>query len=498
MNAFSRSSFIQAMCLHFVLGAGCSSQPVVSAPSAEHEAFLARASRATSLEERWSLGVEARLKVGLGFGYVAALRENGHTVTRAAGKRTLEPITSIGERDLLEIGSVTKSFTGILLHLAEIEGKLRLDQKLSEIFDELKTAPAGDITVKELGLHRSGLAREPKGLTVPDPTNPRRGLNRVELIAALAKADRSPIPEGATERSRVYSNWGYMTLGLLLEKVYHRDFKELVEHRILFPLGMSESGVDRKTRKRGKWIPKAVPGFSLASDSLPLRDYDSFAAAAGGIESNAQEMGKFLAALERPPSGKLGRAMLAAMDSGIGWDSEPGIPVLRKNGATTAHNAILFFDRGTKRGLFVGSNTDARPDEFGEYVFGSLPSDALLELAQPRRIVPSEELVNGTGVFRVARPEKDQFAGLRSVELLETLGRRVGRFDFGSIRVGALMVPAEKAGLWTIIDGWENRDRLKVFEGSIELWSRSADGRSESLELEKNSKAPELYPAFEK
>ena len=467
------------------------------APTAEHEAFLARAAAASTITERFQLGVDVRLKAGLGFGYSAAIRENGVLRSLGAGNRTLEPITRMNGTHLLEIGSVTKTFTGILVHLAVLEGKLTLATKLESVLPALKGTEAGSITILELGLHQSGLLREPKGITIPDPTNPRHHLNRDEVISALAKTKLTAIPAGQTEHPRTYSNWGYLTLGIVLEKVFAGSYKDLVEKRVLFPLGMKESGVDRKTRKHSKWTPKASPGYALDGTSLPLRDYDSFAAATGGIESNADDMTKFLTAIENPPAGKLGDAMKAGMTSGIGWDSAPGKALLWKNGATSAHAAVLVFDRTAKKGIFIGSNTMVSPDELGFFAEGDRPKDDLLTVMLPKRVPLPDEITRLKGSFIPAAPIPADEPPLRRVDVSETLGHLVAHFAYDVYPSGGLLVPEANESVWRYVDGMDNRDGIRVTADGILASTRLYSERATTATLKKVSNEPEKYPAFE-
>ncbi len=489
-----------ACLLASLLFAACSSPAVTRAPTAELDAFVAKASQATTISERWHLATDARLNAGLGIGYFGVFSEGGVVSVAASGKRTIEPVKTFGEKDLLELGSVTKNFTGILIHLAVNEGKLRLDTKLSEILPSLEGTEAGGATILELGLHRSGLPREPKGITIPNPANPRHHLNRDEVLAALAKVKLAVIPTGKTEHDRVYSNWGYLALGMVIEKVFGRSYKDLVENRVLFPLGMRDSGVDRKTRKHGKWIAKASPGFALDGSSLPLRDYDSFAAATGGVESNSVDMKKYLAAVGNPSAfapAKLAKAMLDGMNSGIGWDSDPGNPLLWKNGATSAHTAILIFDRTTAKGIFVGSNSMVSPDELGWFAVGTRPADNLLMLTFPKRVPSADEITRLKGIFIPPAPIPAGQPLLRRVDISENLGHLVAHYAYDVLPTGALLIPDADADLWSVVDGMANVDKIRVTNAGINATTFVYSERATFAELKKISNEPEKYPALE-
>lgn len=474
-----------------VLGILGTSACATSTPARNPQAVVDPALATKSVEERLKLGAEARMKMGLGFGYVAAIREEGKTKTYAYGKKTLEPVKGLLPKDSLEIGSVSKAFTGILLELAAEEGLLRLDQRLEDFFSELRGKATGQITLRDLGLHQSGLLREPEGVVVRDILDPRRDLKKDEVLASLARFVLPPLPEGSTEYKRSYSNWGYLILGIVLESVYHHSYSELARTRVLRPLGMLKSGVDLKK--------KASPGFSLSASRLNLRTYASFAAATGGIESNAIDMGKFLHALENPPSGKLGRALKASMESGIGWDSKPGVNLLWKNGATTAHTAILVFDREKKKGIYVGSNTMVLSDDLGFFALGVDPRDTLFDSLKPERVVSAEELGWLEGTFVNPKPVRisEKIPGLKEVRVFETFGNKVLEANFEGFIQGALFSPAGKTGFWKVIDGVLNSDHARVYEDGLDIIVTDEAGKTIEFELKRTEAHTEKYPALE-
>jgi len=479
------------------LAFGCTGATVTRSPADLVPAALVASK---SVEERYRYDAEARLKAGLGFGYLAAVRENGKTAKVALGARSIEPKRPLAATDLFEIGSVSKAFTGILIHLAEAEGKLRIDQPLEAFFPELKGVETGIITLRELGTHRAGLPSFPDGVKSPDPKNPWAGLKRDEVLGALARYQRAPIPAGQTAYPRAYSNWGFLTLGLVLENVYGKSYPAIVEKRLLSPLGMHESGVDRKTRKRRRWISKLAPAFDLAGQPSPAWDFDGFAAAIGGIESNAADMAKFLEALESPPRGKhgkIGSAIEASFASGIGWDSDPGAPLARKNGMTGSYAAFVAIDRPAKKAIFVGANAAVSPDDLGTFALGGAPGDALLARATAPRVPSEEEVSRLKGRFRNPKPDADPAIPLRGIAVAESLGRLVGRYDFGDSSAAILLVPAEREDVWNLIDGLTNVDAIRVLKAGVRT-TLTDSTHTAVIELEKIPDEVQQFPALEK
>jgi CubicO group peptidase (beta-lactamase class C family) len=129
---------------------------------------------------------------------------------------------------LFRLGSVTKTFTAVLVLQCRDEGLLDLDDPLARHLDLPRH---GELTVRRLLSHTSGLQREPYGdlwdtLQLPDTA---------ALLADLERAERV-LPAG---RRYHYSNLGYALLGRLVEVVRGGDWAELLAQRVLRPLGLA-------------------------------------------------------------------------------------------------------------------------------------------------------------------------------------------------------------------------------------------------------------------
>ena len=73
---------------------------------------------------------------------------------------------------IFEIGSVTKTLTGLALAQLAAQGKVRLDEPLRPILfpDIAAGSPATEITLLDLATHRSGLpehSRQPRARRIP-------------------------------------------------------------------------------------------------------------------------------------------------------------------------------------------------------------------------------------------------------------------------------------------------------------------------------------------
>jgi CubicO group peptidase (beta-lactamase class C family) len=111
-----------------------------------------------------------------------------------------------------------------------------------------------------------------------------RGLNRDTLLSALHDLSLRSEPG----RDEVYSNAGYLVIGLGLEKVYGQPFETLMRQRLLKPLGMDSTGfvVEGAARVR------LLPGYNREGRLMPyhLRN----AGAAWGLYSSTEDMAKYV------------------------------------------------------------------------------------------------------------------------------------------------------------------------------------------------------------
>lgn len=139
----------------------------------------------------------------------------------------------LGPGTRFRIGSVTKTFTAVLVMQARDDGLLDLDQPISAYLD----VPAhGDATIRRLLSHTAGFQREPYGdvwdtLIAPDTAG---------LLAELDRAERV-LPNA---RRYHYSNLAFAVLGHLTAKLRGTTWEELVAARILEPLGLGSTTLD--------------------------------------------------------------------------------------------------------------------------------------------------------------------------------------------------------------------------------------------------------------
>ena len=195
------------------------------------------------------------------------------------------------------IGSVTKTFTAVLVMQARDEGLLDLDDPIAKHLD----VPAhGDATVRRLLSHTAGFQREPHGdvwdtLIAPDAATMLADLERVERV----------LPNN---RRFHYSNLGMAVLGQLIARMRGGSWAEVVTDRILEPLALTSTTTTAVAQSAVGYL---VDAYSDAARPEPAFDMGG-ASAAAQLWSTAGDMARWAAFLASPDLVDPGAAVLAA------------------------------------------------------------------------------------------------------------------------------------------------------------------------------------------
>jgi D-alanyl-D-alanine-carboxypeptidase/D-alanyl-D-alanine-endopeptidase len=259
----------------------------------------------------------------------------------------------LGPQVSVEIGSVTKVFTALLLAEAASRAEVSLDDPVGRHLPPGLAAgcqAAGQITLRQLATHTSGLPRLPANLlpaALLHPSDPYARYTAEQLSQALRRVrGRAGQPAAAGYR---YSNFGYGLLGFLLSRAAGRCYPDLLADRITGPLGLAGTGIGVPAGQaaaighRGR---RPVPPWHLG-----------VLAGAGALRSTAADLARFLAAQLDPAATPLGPAIEATQRpqpaapggpvTGLGWHitSQDGHPVRWHNGGTAGFSAIVAVDR---------------------------------------------------------------------------------------------------------------------------------------------------------
>lgn len=223
-------------------------------------------------------------------GAVVAVVDDGAIVfERAYGLANLESDTPMTTRSVFEIASLTKQFTAAAVMMLVEEGKLRLDDPLSQYVDG--TPPAWQrITLRHLLTHTSGL--DISAMPRVDGSAP-LSIGRKQALDFILQ---QPMFTG-TGRTGWYSDAGYVLLGLVIEKASGRTYREFITERVFTPLEMDHSSLRDKVRI----LKGRVATYSLQDGTLVnwRRESDYEVPAAFGIHSTIGDLALWDGSLRR-------------------------------------------------------------------------------------------------------------------------------------------------------------------------------------------------------
>ncbi|MFF4350490.1 serine hydrolase domain-containing protein [Streptomyces sp. NPDC001530] len=207
---------------------------------------------------------------------VAAVVRGGETVWN--GARTSVDGHGPDEYVQYRIGSITKTFTAVLVLRLRDEGVLDLGDPLEK---HLPGTGAGEVTIAELLAHTGGLAAES-----PAPWWERTpGSLRPELSDVLGEQPfRHPVG-----RRHHYSNPGYTLLGALIEELRGAPWEDVLRREVLEPLGLRRTSGRPQAPHAGGW---AVHPWADVMMPEPAQDLGRMAPA-GQLWSTTGDLARF-------------------------------------------------------------------------------------------------------------------------------------------------------------------------------------------------------------
>jgi CubicO group peptidase (beta-lactamase class C family) len=194
---------------------------------------------------------------------------------------------------IFEIGSITKTFTGLMLAQMVAQGKARLDEPLRQLLP-LGTVPkpnGPEITLLDLATRRSGLRWEASNFYSQDLKNPYADYTRDKLYAFMRWRGVQKRPDAPIRNSE-------LAFGLLGQALADRagvSYPVLVRDEIAAPLGLIDTTVGLSPEQHLRFLP----GHDEDRKAAPAWDFDAMAGS-GAIRSTASDMLTYLEANLHP------------------------------------------------------------------------------------------------------------------------------------------------------------------------------------------------------
>jgi CubicO group peptidase (beta-lactamase class C family) len=307
------------------------------------------------------------LAPGTGIGVTIGVLRNG--------ERRVFSFGAAKPDSLFEIGSITKTFTGLMLAQMIEQQQVTAEQPVRTLLPENAVPkPSGpEITLIDLVTHTSGLPRIPGNFDPSNPANPYLDYTTDRLYAFLAQQGVAK----PADAKHSYSNLGFGLLGQALANRAKVDYPALLNQLVTTPLCMTDTVVQLDEAHKARFIQ------GHTHNRKPTGPWEFTAlAGAGAIRSTADDLLKYLAAQMQPaPCGSapesphkktlveaIKRSQTPQLDVTPGakivyaWfvDSETGSYV--HEGGTGGYTAYAFFNPQQRYAAIVLTNLAVGPD----------------------------------------------------------------------------------------------------------------------------------------
>jgi beta-lactamase class C len=311
-------------------------------------------------------------------GMAVALSIDGRTLFFNYGMADVARKTPITSDSLFNLASVGKAFIATLLAQAVKQGEVSLDDPVAKYVTELQQG--GDIrkvTLGQLASQTSGLTRTPKQYE-PDHRGPYTLPDFIRYLNAW-QADEAHQPG----QQDIYSNTGFVLLSLALQRRFNMPIAQLMETRLLAPLGMTSTALPvPRANARGQLVPelrrRAVQGYN--SDAQPVGEPGNQQGmfnwpGTGQMYSSARDMARFLAANlgALPDNAPLRDAMALAQQGvftvgprftqALAWQrvKNDGLEIVDKNGGLNNTATYIGMIPKARLGIVILSNCGGEP-----------------------------------------------------------------------------------------------------------------------------------------
>lgn len=222
---------------------------------------------------------------------LAIVKDGQVIVAKGYGVRRLGEPIPVDSQTLFGIASNTKVFTAVALGLLVEEGKIAWDAPVIDYlpwFQMWDPYVTRELTIRDLLVHRSGLGLGAGDLLWWPPST----YTRKEIVRRL----RFIKPATSFRSAYAYDNVLYLVAGEIIEAVSGLSWEDFVAQRILKKIGMTSSQVRYSaTANKGN-----IAGTHARVDGVvrlikPMESDNTNPA--GGINSNAEDMAKWMLVL---------------------------------------------------------------------------------------------------------------------------------------------------------------------------------------------------------
>ena len=271
-----------------------------------------------------------------------------------------------GGDTIFQIGSVTKTFTGLWLATELVDGGLHSSDPVQGLLPSSLSVPSYQgtaISLEDLATHTSGLPAAPTNVQPADRLNPYADYTVQDLGAFLGSYSLSYAP-GTTF---VYSNVGEGLLGLALSLRAGVTYNDGIQSKIAGPLGL----VDTTTVLSTSQQQRLAPGYDGDLNAIEPMTFNEAIIGMGGLRSTVDDLLKYVAAQAGLTSTPLAAAMTLShhaihpttfpgYDVGLNWFVAPDGKTIWHSGTVYGAMAFVGFDPDAQKAAVVLVDTDTQ------------------------------------------------------------------------------------------------------------------------------------------
>jgi D-alanyl-D-alanine carboxypeptidase len=257
---------------------------------------------------------------------LSIITSNNQYWTGSSGVADLETNRKLEPTYRFRIGSITKTFVALLMLQQVQDGKLTLDDAIDKFYPGL--VKGGDkITVRLLLNHSSGLydyLNEPTSTFMKQAAaNKEKMWDPADIVATTNNDPRYFDPGKGWH----YSNTNYLVVGLILEKVSGTTIENLIQRRIILPLGLDNTFFSWATRLSEPFARGYVENEGKLADITFINSNLSPFWTAGNMVSVASDVKTWALALQKGAllNEAMRKEMYTFLDTGMGFSYGLGL-----------------------------------------------------------------------------------------------------------------------------------------------------------------------------
>jgi serine-type D-Ala-D-Ala carboxypeptidase/endopeptidase len=314
------------------------------------------------------------------------VRSGADRMVRAFGQTALGSGVRPTGTTVWEIGSVTKTFTAMLLAIYVQRGIVGYNDPLQKYLPDGITVPSYEgrsIRLIDLATHTAGLPKDP-------PLRGVRHLSDRRMYRMLSEFELTRRPGSKFE----YSNWGFALLAHALMKASGEDYQRMVEREICAPLGM----IDTRIELTADEAARQAQGYGPSGNPRPHTNvtWPAFNGA-GALRSTMDDLMRYLGynmgAMQSPLDSLLPELQKRWHHGGrpntwvgLAWQMVPmhgtDHTIIWKNGAASGFFTYIGFAKDSQTGVVVFANHKAPVGRVGVRILRVL-NGASLKVREP-------------------------------------------------------------------------------------------------------------------